>query len=156
MYKYAVDRLYKVPAEAAGKELERIRIKYGTLKPKNVVEESKDESSVLHSIFQWDNEKAADAWRIRQAQDLIRNVIVTVNKQEVKCNVRAYVNVADSPFNLASYVPIDEALRNEYTRKQLLDDAKHDMESFVAKYRTLDELGGIVSQMELFLGDDKL
>ena len=155
MYKYAVKRLYKVPAEDAGRELERIRTKYGVLKPKDVVEESKDDSSVLHSIFQWDNNKAADSWRIQQAADLIRNVIVTVDSKEVKCNVRAFVSVSESPFSVASYVPIDEALRNEYTRKQLLEDAKRDMASFSAKYRTLDELGGIIDQMDNFLKEQE-
>ena len=153
MYKYAVDRLYKVSAEDAGKELERIRIKYGTLKAEDVVEESKAKDSVLHSVFEWNNKEAADAWRINQAKALIRNVVVVIEKKEIKCKVRAFVSVAESPTSGASYVPINDALSNDYAKKYLMVCAKRDMESFVSKYRTLDELGGIISQMELFINE---
>lgn len=151
MYQYSIQGLYKVPAEDAGKELERIRQKYGTLKAEDVVTESKDPSSLLHSIFEWNNKKAGDAWRINQAKALIRSVIVTVEHKEVQCKVRAFVSVAEGPHDRASYVPIHEATSNDYAKKYLMNCAKHDMECFTAKYRTLSELDGIIGQMKLFL-----
>ena len=151
MYSYSIQGLYKVSAEDAGKELERIRQKYGSLKAEDVVTESKSKDSPLYSIFEWDNKKAADAWRVNQAKALIRNIVVNIEHKEMQCKVRAFVSVADGPQAKASYVPINEASNNEYAKKYLMNCAKHDMECFTAKYRTLTELGEIISQMKLFL-----
>jgi len=151
MYQYSIQGLYAVPAEVTGKELERIRKKYGTLNAKDVVEESKDPSSPLHRIFEWENDKAAESWRINQAKALIRSVVVVIEHKETPCKVRAFVSVADGPHNKASYVPITEATSNGYAKKYLMNCAKHDMECFAAKYRTLSELDEIISKMKLFL-----
>lgn len=151
MYSYTIQGIYKIPAEVAGKELERIREKYGTLEAEKVVEESKDDSSVLHSIFEWDEKKAADSWRVNQAKALIRSIVVNVEREEIKCKVRAFVSVSNAPGEKATYVPINDASNNEYAKWYLMNCAKHDMECFTSKYRTLSELGEIISQMKLFL-----
>lgn len=147
MYSYNVKNLYKVSAEDAGNELERIREKYGTLLPKDVVEESKSEDSVLHSIFEWDNKKAADSWRISQAQALIRNVVVTIEHEEVVCKVRAFVNSRESASDERSYIPINVAMNNDVAYADMLATCKRDMQNFINKYQVLSETRGIIKEM---------
>lgn len=69
-------RVGKVKAQAAGEELARIRDKHGELTPRITVDESKPKSAPLHNAFEWDNDKAADEFRLQQARTLIRAVCV--------------------------------------------------------------------------------
>jgi len=61
----------------------------GRLTPPLVVDEAKKENSPLHDLFEWDDEKAGHAYRLKQARDLIRRVYVVVvrNNKEVKEHV---------------------------------------------------------------------
>lgn len=61
----------------------------GRLTPPLVVASAKKKSSPLHDLFEWDDEKAGHAYRLKQARDLIRRVYVTVvrNNEEVKEHV---------------------------------------------------------------------
>lgn len=66
------------PAKAAT-ELKRISIAYnGALTPENVVAEAKKKSSILHKFFEWNDDKAAEQYRLQQARNLINNIQVTV------------------------------------------------------------------------------
>lgn len=147
-YEFILPRLYSgITADEAAKELERIRAKYGTLNPSLVVEESRDEENVLHKIFCWDDEQAAELWRKKQAQDLIRNIRVIVTNKKVEVAVRAFVNVKPDEGSYRSYVPIQEAILNDCSYKDLLVQAKAEMEDFVSKYAQLEELNPVKAEM---------
>lgn len=75
--------------------LEAIRLAdpAGLLHPEAVVEAAKDEASVLHSRFEWDDTKAAAAHRLAQAAHLIR-VCVTV-LPDSNAPVRVYASLPD-------------------------------------------------------------
>ena len=63
------------------KVIEELRIIHevnGELSPEQVVESSKNKKSILHSYFEWDNEKAASKWRIRQAIQLLSHIEVKI------------------------------------------------------------------------------
>ena len=79
-YSFSIPSLYKgkVTAEEAAAELERIRRKHGILRPELVVDESRDEMSVLHRVFQWDDAIAAEQYRKTQARNLIDSITVVV------------------------------------------------------------------------------
>jgi hypothetical protein len=65
-----------VSAEVAGKELERIADRDGAIQPQVVVDESRPEDAPLHPAFEWDDEVAAERYRIHQARKLIKDVHV--------------------------------------------------------------------------------
>src|SRR5689334_11733238 len=56
----------------------------GILLPKDVVERAKDQNSALHSWFKWDDEEAAEQWRLQQARQLIREVYVKIKLPDGK------------------------------------------------------------------------
>ena len=147
-YKFRNPGLWKgVSADDAAAELNRIREKRGTLKPEFVVEESKDKNAVLHNCFTWDNKKAAELWRKQQASDLIRNIVCIVVNENVETEIRAFVNVVTGTLPDRSYTPVTEAILDDTAYKDLLAQAKAEMESFINKYSQIEELNGVKAAM---------
>ena len=50
---------YPVKAEDAGTELERIQAKYGEVTPKNLLDESRPVTAVMHNCYEWDDSKSS-------------------------------------------------------------------------------------------------
>lgn len=147
-YKFINPSLWKgVSADDAAAELNRIREKYGSLKPELVVDESKDEQAVLHKCFQWDDTIAAQMWRKEQAGSLIRNITCVVVSQNVETEIRAFVNVTMGTAPNRTYTPITEAILDMTAYKDLLAQAKSEMESFVKKYSQIAELNEVKAVM---------
>lgn len=147
-YKFKNPSLFKgITAGKAAEELERIREKHGYLSPEVVVDESRDPGAVLHRCFEWDDWKAAELYRARFAGDLIRNIEVVVNDKTVECNVRAFVNVRAAEGFQRSYIPIHEAMLNDVSKNDLMEQAKAEMQSFITKYAQLEELGNVKREM---------
>ena len=78
---------FKAPAtpSVVGKELERLKEKYdGRLKPEILVAEARHKTSPLHPCFEWNNDKAAEQFRLLQAERLIVSVRVIIEEREEK------------------------------------------------------------------------
>lgn len=147
-YKFLTPGFYKgLDADAVAAEFDRIRAVYGDLQPEYVVAESKEAGALLHACFQWDDTLAAEAYRREQARQLIKNVYVVVTNEEVKCEVRAFVNVAPAKDLPKSYTPIQEVVQNKDAYDELLAQAKAEMQSFVRKYAQLTELNSVKAEM---------
>ena len=68
----------RVDPSIAGQELQRIQNFYGSITPEILVNEAKKRKSPLHPIFEWDDTKAAEGYRLQQARILLNNIRVTV------------------------------------------------------------------------------
>ena len=148
-YEFSVPSLYKgkVTADEAAAELERIREKHGILRPELVVDESREESAILHRCFQWDDKTAAESYRKEQARKLIDSIQVVIVNSDVHYSVRAFVNVRQADDEKRSYTPLTEAIHDEKMYADLLAQAKEEMSSFVTKYSQLEELNPVKAQM---------
>lgn len=147
-YEFAVKDLYKnLSAEDAAKELDRIKEKYGSVTPENVLEESEDTSSVLHGIFCWDDTTAAKNYRLIQAKKLIANIKIIIINEKVEVPIRAYVNVRKESGAYRTYEPIHEVIHNDVAYKDLLLQSKAEMNSFVVKYSQIEELNAVKAEM---------
>ena len=80
----------KLTVEAIA-EIKAIEDRQGRLTPEQVIEAARDESSALHACFEWDNDAAADKWRIEQARELITRVRIEIMYQERTIKVVNYV-----------------------------------------------------------------
>lgn len=148
MYRFILPGLCPgLTADQVVSEFERIREAHGELKPEYVVEESRPEGALLHSLFQWNDTIAAESWRKEQASRLIRNVHVVINNEDVKCSVRAFVNVSTGKDIPKSYIPFKEAILNKEAYADLLQQAKEEMQAFVRKYSQLEELNAVKMEM---------
>jgi hypothetical protein len=141
---------YSVPAQVAGEELERIENKYGGIVPSVVVAESKEETSPLHKIFEWDNDKAGEKWREQQARVLIGNIVtVHITKDNDELAVRSFVNVTTNVApDVNAYVSVTKALSNADYRQQIVEQAKVEFLSFKKKYSNLKEFFTVFKEFE--------
>jgi hypothetical protein len=133
-------------------ELETIRIDNGgVLKPQMVVEYARDPASTLHSSFEWDDSKAADQYRLRQASKIIR-VTVTVLPGQTE-PVRAYVSLlADRGGYGDGYRALLDVLSDDAKRAVLLDEAKAEMQTFKRRYKVFSELAKVFAAMDDAIG----
>lgn len=135
-------------AQAIGEHLHRIERHRGDLRPEYVVEEARSSNSPLHRFFEWDNEKAAEAYRLDQARDLIRRVYVKhVDQQEIPSPVRAFVNVQNGDAE-RSYESIASVMSDDMKRARLLQQARRELELWRLRYQHLREFSRLVSAMK--------
>lgn len=96
VYEWKVPK-YRLPAQKAGEELERIERKHGVVTPRNVLEESRPGKAILHDLFEWNDSRAAERFRLEQAQEIIGNIaVVHVVQDAPRTPVRAFVKTIRS------------------------------------------------------------
>ena len=141
-----------VDAQIAGEELERIEGKFGALTPENVLDESRDVNSVLHSCFEWDDTIAAEKFRLSQAHHIICNITCTVkpaiNDSPREIVTRAFVNVSDE--TKGKFIAINTALSQNDTRQRVLKNALAELRMFQNKYQIYAELAGVCKAIDDF------
>jgi hypothetical protein len=78
-YAWRPGRGYKADPAEAQEVFVKLKETVG-LTPANVLKEAKKKGSALHSDFEWDNEKAAHEYRLVQARQMIRAVVLVVDE----------------------------------------------------------------------------
>lgn len=147
VYQYKVPYA-KVSAQTAGEELARIEKEKGSLTPELVVDESREENAPLHPVFEWNDKKAAEHYRIMQAGNLIRNVTVKIEEAPRMEPTRAFVNIAPVGQRKGIFVSIKNAMGDEETRETVVARALAELEKVKEKYKDLHELAGIFSEID--------
>ena len=151
VYGYRVPGLFKTDINIVNKIFNELEEK-GELTPEKLVDISRPVNAPLHDEFEWDNTVAAEKWRCEQARQLIKGVVIvhrqTIDEARKDIVERAYVASGE---RIHRYVTLEHALTNEQWRNQLLNDAKKDMEAFIAKYRRLTELAKVIADMKEIL-----
>ncbi len=127
------------------------------LTPQLVLDEAKNSRNPLHKCFEWDNTKAAQKYRLSQARDLIRCIVIEKKIGNEKKQVRAFVNIrrdesgelSTSPFaaGKSTYMYVDNALSNTYLAKYTIDKALMELNHIMEKYETLKELAGLFGRI---------
>ena len=84
----------------------------GQLDPREVVREAEDPQSPLHPFFEWDNDAAAEAWRLEQARVLIRRVKFEVQIEDRQ--VRTVRYVAEPRTDEAMYASLPKVRRPDH------------------------------------------
>lgn len=117
-------------------ELDRIRdLAGGLLTPQEVVKHAKDKNSFLHKYFEWNNNRAAECYRIEQARHLIRMVYVKVESNGEELSIRGFVSLTtDRPLG---YRDTMEVVGKKQTRTQLLQDVYSGLGSIQRKLATV-------------------
>jgi hypothetical protein len=82
-------------AEDAGRELLRVEGEYGVCTPRNLVEASRPTDAPLHGAFEWDDAKAAEKWRLRQANVIIMCLNVVPQEGATPLPATAYLIVGE-------------------------------------------------------------
>lgn len=115
--KYKLRRAVGVPVDVVVQELQRHRATYGAVRPQAVVDDAEPEDAPLHPVFQWDEAKAANEFRLIQARNLVRAVhVVDDTGDDQGC---AFVHVAkisddrdEEEDERGGYLPIAEVVES--------------------------------------------
>lgn len=121
-------------------ELRRIAAENeGALRPATVVDEARDESSPLHSHFEWDVEKNAEAYLLVQARDLIRSAKVRIEEREVRqfVHIRPTLVEASSEESRPTghYRSLDDLAHDTSARETFLAQMESEWRSFRRRWR---------------------
>ena len=139
---YDWKRKLPVKAQAAGEYLEQLEKKHGEITPKIVLNASRSEDALLHPCFEWDDGVAAEKYREAQAGFLIRNLVVSVEREDSPPQVaRAYVNISTE--EAGSFVAVQTAMENADMRERVFKNALRELMTFQKKYESLQELAGV-------------
>lgn len=128
-------------------ELEMIRKQgKGILYPEAVVDFASSEDTALHSRFEWDDAKASQEYRIWQARQLIKIVVLVEKSSDTE--ISAYVSLSDDRAGDGGYRSAIEVLSNEQLRRQMIEGAIKDFEYWQFRYKQLVELESVFMTMD--------
>lgn len=117
------------------RELERLQEQNetGLLTAGTVVEAARDEDSPLHQHFEWDNDVAGERYRLIQARQLIRAIIV--NEDITGREVRNYVSVpSDRSQPGGGYRTLSNVISISELRQEKLVELQKIMDSHLERY----------------------
>lgn len=139
--------LYKgVPVEDVVKELSEIDP--DSITPEQIVDKARDENSVLHSLFEWDDTVAAEKYRKIQAQQMLTKITFVVDDSPRE--QRYYHNVS---YSSGEYHPVQYVFQHEECYELLKKRAKDYFLAAKAKFEAVQELGPLFKYIDQFFDD---
>ena len=107
------------------------------------LEEAGNKSSPLHGCCEWDDARAANAYRKRQARQII-SAIVIVPKRKSDPHTRAFYKVED----VKGYTTRERVLETESMRQEVLHKMMIRLKQARNIYEEFAELSGVVSEID--------
>lgn len=132
IYTWKAGSCISIDAEQAYAEMSTL----SEITPANVLELARDEDSVLHDAFEWDDSVAAEKYRLGQARHLIQCIVVRQDDDK-KENVQRVFQISSER---STYQPIRYFLENKDEHTRLLERAKSELYAFQKRYGSLAEL----------------
>lgn len=113
----------------------------GELTPLAVVEAASRPKHVLHRHFEWDDAKAAQAYRLDQARTIIRAIHVEDTESE-EGHAAAFISISDKAGT--SYRLLSDVKKNADLQARVLAQAERDLEAWENRYKALEDICRIV------------
>ena len=135
MKKEKKDVIYK-------KRLELIKKQKGKLKPQYVIEDAKDKSSPLHNVFQWDDSKAGNEYRLFQARQLIARIVEVVIVEGKPVQMKSFFNIQHDKNDEQVYITLKESVTNPDYKQQVLDQLIKELEYITDLMKTFKKYNG--------------
>lgn len=124
-------------------ELDKLEETKGVINPNDLVEVARPEQSPIHDMFEWDNAKASEQWRVEQARALIRSVRVEI--MGIKTNAYFNCQVEVNGESAQGYFSAGTVLSTEDMTNQVLVTAIREIKYWQAKYKDIFELKELVN-----------
>lgn len=124
----------------------------GLIQPEQVVEVASDESSPLHTHFEWDDSEAAQEYRLHQARNLINRVRV-IKVDEGPRYVNVTIKRVDGGFR-RGYIQTERAVADPDLYEQVVMDASKGLrayqirlQAFTKARKAADLLGKAIGEL---------
>ena len=88
-------------------EISRIYQENNGITPSLLVEKAKSPDSILHHLFEWDDQKAGHAYRLDQARQIITSVKINIINETKMISAVSYVRDPRLPSDQQGYVSIE-------------------------------------------------
>lgn len=111
--------------------------------PEKVLEIAKDENTELHKCFEWDDNKAAEKYRLQQARSIIQFLIIKPDKKDDP-QIRVF-QISSEP---QTYQPIRVFVENKDEYTMLLKRAKVELTTIRNRYKQLAELEEVFTAID--------
>lgn len=110
-----------IDPDLAEKEFKKIEKKYKKLTPEIILEASRNEEALFHSLFEWEDSKAAEQYRLQQARTIINNIEITIISDGIEKTYPVF-EIVPSEGGGREYKNIDTLTINEveYIKEQTL------------------------------------
>ena len=151
VYQWKMKSLYKVSAQTTGEKIEEIIQQYGAVTKENFLEASRPADSVTHNLFEWDDTKAAEKYRLHQSNMIINSLTVQVNVENraTPITTRAFVNIQkEDGRQKAEFLRIDTAFSDMECKTIVLANAIQELREFRKKYETYSELSQVFEAID--------
>lgn len=113
-----------------------------------ILDKARDEKTELHKCFDWNDESAAEKWRLHQARNIVCSLVIKEKRDGPAQEVRVFYKTdAESGYKPTVLIMQD---KDEY--RKLLERALAELNSFRAKYKSLTELDGVFYAIDQLAG----
>ena len=144
--KWSINGIFKADPNKCYEEIQQIGEE---VKPEQVVDKARDETSELHKCFEWNDTDAAEKYRLIQARDVIRHLIVIRRDNEKEDEpVQFRVMMKNERTYESGYKQTIVMVRDEDEYRKLLEQAYAELHSFKQKYSCLSELAEILELID--------
>lgn len=75
-YQWKIPKYTAVSAQVAGEHIEELEAIHGKVTPKILLDDSRPTEAVLHPLYEWDDQIAAEKYRLSQSGDIVRNLVI--------------------------------------------------------------------------------
>ena len=114
--------------------------------PKQIVDYARDSATELHKCFDWNDESAAEKYRMWQARNVINHLVFEKTEDDTSAHeLRMFFKTTDD----GGYKPTLVIMKNEDEYKALLERAKRELRGFQQKYKSLKELQPVFEVIDL-------
>jgi len=116
----------------------------GALKPKQLVDAARPKTSPVHSLFEWNDGRAAEQFRLVQARDHINHLRIVVQIDGADRPTKAYHSVVIEGDDDRTYASVAIVRRSVELRQQVVQQALNEAERWAERYREYRELYEII------------
>ena len=104
--------------------------------PSDIVDMARNPATESHKCFEWDDEKAAEKYRLQQARTVVCNLVyVSTDDGKTHEPVRLFYK----PSEESGYKPTTLILQNQSEYEYLLQECRRNLEQLKRKFSTLTE-----------------
>lgn len=129
----------------------------GHISPAILLEAAKDPASPFHHLFEWDDSKGAENFRLMQAASIIRRwkgSVMRIDQGEQKVviqTIRRVQSPAGSRKGGASYETIEQIMQDPTKRSDMVRTVRKELLSYRQRYAELTELSAIWQEIDRFV-----
>jgi len=130
--------------------IEEIKERRKGITPQLLIIESRKKKSPLHNCFEWNDSKAAKEYRIVQAHEILRSLVIEVDVEEYEepRHVRALIAPSSIEADTTSWTTIGEVCDDEELQAAYMRQLKHDLNAIKNKIKSFKIFSEIVKAIE--------